>query len=45
MSDVVLVLVVLTGIFIAGVQVGIWWQRENIGLRAGLEAPPPQPND
>lgn len=42
MSDILLVLVILMGIFVIGVQVGIWWQRESIGLKIGFEALPPQ---
>jgi hypothetical protein len=41
MSDVLLVVVFLLAVFITGVQVGIWWHREDIGYKVGLQVLPP----
>jgi mannose/fructose/N-acetylgalactosamine-specific phosphotransferase system component IID len=41
MSDVLLVGTILLLVFVAGVQVGIWWHREDIGYKVGLQVLPP----
>lgn len=45
LSEVVLVLAFLLGLFVTGVQVGIWWARNDIAYRSGWSDPPLPPAD